>query len=89
MSEPWNALPPAIARDVAERWPSVFPDGVPGWLGRGSGMGETVVADALGRSLFLCQVLERHPQGQDYRRPVRTDPHPRSGYHQSVWAPQR
>ncbi|NVD36758.1 bifunctional [glutamate--ammonia ligase]-adenylyl-L-tyrosine phosphorylase/[glutamate--ammonia-ligase] adenylyltransferase [Marinobacter lutaoensis] len=61
MSEPWNALPPAIARDVAERWPSVFPDGVPGWLGRGSGMDETVVADALGRSLFLCQVLERHP----------------------------
>ncbi|WP_372987429.1 bifunctional [glutamate--ammonia ligase]-adenylyl-L-tyrosine phosphorylase/[glutamate--ammonia-ligase] adenylyltransferase [Marinobacter sp.] len=60
MSAPWSALPSAIAEDVAECWESVFPDGVPAWLVEDEAVPEPVVADAVGRSLFLRQTLERH-----------------------------
>ena len=60
MSAPWSALPPPIAGEVAECWGSVFPDGVPAWLVEDEAVPETVVADAVGRSLFLRQTLERH-----------------------------
>jgi glutamate-ammonia-ligase adenylyltransferase len=60
MSEPWHSLPQPLAEDVAACWQSVFPDGVPGWLISAPEMTEAVVADALSRSLFLRQTLERH-----------------------------
>jgi glutamate-ammonia-ligase adenylyltransferase len=60
MSEPWHSLPQPLAEDVAACWQSVFPDGVPEWLISAPEMTEAVVADALSRSLFLRQTLERH-----------------------------
>jgi len=60
MSAPWSALPSPIAEEVAECWESVFPEGVPAWLVRDEGISQSVVADAVGRSLFLRQTLERH-----------------------------
>jgi glutamate-ammonia-ligase adenylyltransferase len=60
MSEPWHSLPQPLAGDVAACWQSVFPDGVPEWLISAPEMTEAVVADALSRSLFLRQTLERH-----------------------------
>lgn len=60
MSEPWHSLPKPLAEDVAACWQSVFPDGVPEWLISAPEMTEAVVADALSRSLFLRQTLERH-----------------------------
>ena len=62
MSEPWHSLPEPLADDVARCWHSVFPDGVPGWLISDDEISEAVVADALSRSLFLRQTLERHPE---------------------------
>ncbi|MGF2736629.1 bifunctional [glutamate--ammonia ligase]-adenylyl-L-tyrosine phosphorylase/[glutamate--ammonia-ligase] adenylyltransferase [Marinobacter sp. DUT-1] len=60
MSAPWSALPSPIAEEVAECWESVFPEGVPGWLVEDEAVPDSVVADAVGRSLFLRQTLERH-----------------------------
>ena len=62
MSEPWHSLPEPLADDVAACWHSVFPDGVPGWLISDDEISEAVVADALSRSLFLRETLERHPE---------------------------
>ncbi|MBW0149354.1 bifunctional [glutamate--ammonia ligase]-adenylyl-L-tyrosine phosphorylase/[glutamate--ammonia-ligase] adenylyltransferase [Marinobacter arenosus] len=61
MSEPWSSLPAALAEDLASSWESVFPEGVPGWLTTAEDMSEEVVADAIARSLFLRQTLERQP----------------------------
>jgi len=60
MSEPWQALPGPIAEDVAASWSTVFPGGVPPWLGAEAGLDEATIAAAIGRSVFLRQVLERH-----------------------------
>ncbi|RBP29115.1 glutamate-ammonia-ligase adenylyltransferase [Marinobacter pelagius] len=68
MSAPWSALPSPIAEDVAECWESVFPEGVPAWLIEDESVPESVVADAVGRSLFLRQTLERH--GDQVRQAV-------------------
>ena len=65
MSEPWGSLPAGLAEDVSACWSSVFPDGLPGWLSGAAGMAESDIAEALARSLFLRQTLERHP---DYVR---------------------
>lgn len=65
MSEPWDSLPAILAEDVSSCWPSVFPDGVPEWLSGSAGMTDADLAEALARSLFLRQTLERHP---DYVR---------------------
>jgi glutamate-ammonia-ligase adenylyltransferase len=62
MSEPWSDLPTGLADDVAGCWPSVFPEGVPDWLVSGNGMDGSVVANAVARSLFLRETLERHPE---------------------------
>ncbi|WP_336368418.1 bifunctional [glutamate--ammonia ligase]-adenylyl-L-tyrosine phosphorylase/[glutamate--ammonia-ligase] adenylyltransferase [Marinobacter sp. C2H3] len=68
MPQPWSELPAPLAEDVARCWVTVFPDGVPGWLVDALGgpnatvAPETVVAEALARSLFLRQTLERHPE---------------------------
>ncbi|WP_040887085.1 bifunctional [glutamate--ammonia ligase]-adenylyl-L-tyrosine phosphorylase/[glutamate--ammonia-ligase] adenylyltransferase [Marinobacter santoriniensis] len=62
MSEPWSALPSLIADDVSSCWGSVFPDGVPDWLMADERFSEQTIADAIGRSLFIRQTLERHPE---------------------------
>lgn len=62
MSEPWSGLPLPLAQEVAGCWPSVFPEGVPDWLLAGSRISATTVAQAMARSLFLRQTLERHPE---------------------------
>ncbi|MBK1874759.1 bifunctional [glutamate--ammonia ligase]-adenylyl-L-tyrosine phosphorylase/[glutamate--ammonia-ligase] adenylyltransferase [Marinobacter sp. 1-3A] len=61
MSEPWNCLPLLLAGDVSASWASVFPEGLPGWLLADASVSEYVVAQAVARSLFLRQTLERHP----------------------------
>ena len=61
MSEPWSSLPAPLAEEISACWLSVFPDGVPNWLLAEKGMTAGVVADAMARSLFLRQALERHP----------------------------
>lgn len=61
MSEPWSSLPTPLAKDVAGCWHSVFPQGVPEWL-LTEGMSEAVLAEAVARSLFLRQTLERQPE---------------------------
>ncbi|MCM0610913.1 bifunctional [glutamate--ammonia ligase]-adenylyl-L-tyrosine phosphorylase/[glutamate--ammonia-ligase] adenylyltransferase [Marinobacter sediminum] len=60
MSEPWSSLPTPLADEVAACWSSVFPEGIPDWLTAQVGMTAEVVADAMARSLFLRQSLERH-----------------------------
>ncbi|WP_417539338.1 bifunctional [glutamate--ammonia ligase]-adenylyl-L-tyrosine phosphorylase/[glutamate--ammonia-ligase] adenylyltransferase [Marinobacter sp.] len=62
MSEPWNCLPLPLADDVSASWASVFPEGLPGWLLADASVSEDVVVQAVARSLFLRQTLERHPQ---------------------------
>ncbi|MGC8120912.1 bifunctional [glutamate--ammonia ligase]-adenylyl-L-tyrosine phosphorylase/[glutamate--ammonia-ligase] adenylyltransferase [Marinobacter sp. VGCF2001] len=59
MSEPWDSLPAALSKDVSGCWPAVFPQGVPDWLARG-GVTRPDVAEAIARSLFIRQALERH-----------------------------
>ena len=61
MSEPWNCLPLPLADDVAASWASVFPEGLPAWLVEDASISEEVIAQAIARSLFLRQTLERHP----------------------------
>ncbi|MBZ2170180.1 bifunctional [glutamate--ammonia ligase]-adenylyl-L-tyrosine phosphorylase/[glutamate--ammonia-ligase] adenylyltransferase [Marinobacter sp. F4216] len=61
MSSPWSSLPPVLADDVARSWNTVFPDGCPAWLTAVDDLTAEVVADALSRSPFLRQVLERSP----------------------------
>ncbi|HEA54109.1 bifunctional [glutamate--ammonia ligase]-adenylyl-L-tyrosine phosphorylase/[glutamate--ammonia-ligase] adenylyltransferase [Marinobacter antarcticus] len=62
MSEPWSCLPLPLAEDVAARWESIFPDGAPDWLLNDTRISVDVVAQAIARSLFLSQTLERHPE---------------------------
>ena len=62
MSEPWNCLPLPLADDVAASWASVFPEGLPAWLLEDASISEEVIAQAIARSLFLRQTLERHPE---------------------------
>ncbi|MFV8572389.1 bifunctional [glutamate--ammonia ligase]-adenylyl-L-tyrosine phosphorylase/[glutamate--ammonia-ligase] adenylyltransferase [Marinobacter sp. SBS5] len=57
MSEPWESLPATLADDVSACWSSVFPGGVPSWL---AVVSEADIAEALARSVFLRQTLERH-----------------------------
>src|SRR5690554_1341644 len=61
MSEPWSGLPAILAEEVAAVWPEVFPEGVPGWLTSEAGLTEQDIAEALARSPFLRQTLERYP----------------------------
>ena len=61
MSEPWTSLPGALKEEISGCWPSVFPEGLPGWLA-GDHVSEADVAEAIARSLFLRQTLERHPE---------------------------
>ncbi|QBM18146.1 bifunctional glutamine synthetase adenylyltransferase/adenylyl-removing enzyme [Marinobacter sp. JH2] len=58
MSEPWESLPAALADDVSACWSSTFPDGVPDWL---AVVPEADIAEAVARSVFLRQTLQRHP----------------------------
>ncbi|MBE0487010.1 bifunctional [glutamate--ammonia ligase]-adenylyl-L-tyrosine phosphorylase/[glutamate--ammonia-ligase] adenylyltransferase [Marinobacter sp.] len=62
MSEPWGSLPAVLANDVSACWPSVFPEGVPDWLAGTGGLSQQDLAEALARSLFIRQTLERHPE---------------------------
>ncbi|MBN7770587.1 bifunctional [glutamate--ammonia ligase]-adenylyl-L-tyrosine phosphorylase/[glutamate--ammonia-ligase] adenylyltransferase [Marinobacter daepoensis] len=59
MSEPWASLPTALAKEVSGCWKAVFPAGAPAWFAAG-GVSEADLAEALGRSLFLRQTLDRH-----------------------------
>lgn len=59
MSEPWASLPAELANDVSRCWPSVFPDAVPDWMEQ-SGVSSSELAEALARSLFLRETLQRH-----------------------------
>ncbi len=59
MSEPWSEMPAVLAEDVSGCWSAVFPEQVPDWLLSGD-MSETDVAEAMSRSLFLREALERH-----------------------------
>ncbi len=62
MSEPWASLPGVLKEEISGCWPSVFPEGgLPGWLA-GDHVSEADVAEAISRSLFLRQTLERHPE---------------------------
>ncbi len=61
MSEPWRGLPEILAEDVSQAWPGLFPEGVPGWATDDVGMGQVAIAQAVARSLFLRETLERHP----------------------------
>ncbi len=60
MSEPWDSLPAELANDVSACWASVFPEGVPDWLTTTADLSAQDLAEALSRSLFLRQTLERH-----------------------------
>lgn len=60
MSEPWAALPEVLADEVAGAWSNVFPDGEPEWLSASTGLAPEDVAQAMARSVFLRQTLERH-----------------------------
>ena len=62
MSEPWSCLPLTLADEVAGNWASVFPEGLPGWLLNDAQVSAEVVAQAMARSPFLRQTLERHPE---------------------------
>lgn len=62
MSEPWSCLPLPLSDDVAASWASVFPEGLPGWLLEDDRISAEVIAQAMARSLFLSQTLERHPE---------------------------
>ncbi len=61
MAEPWEGLPQPLADEVAEAWPTVFSSGLPGWVGRESGVSEADLAQAFARSTFLRQVVEQDP----------------------------
>src|SRR5690554_2146233 len=61
MSEPWSGLPAILAEEMAAVWPEVFPEGVPGWLTSEAGLTAQDIAEALARSPFLRQTLERYP----------------------------
>ena len=61
MSEPWNGMPAILAENVSACWSAIFPDRVPEWL-LASGLSENDIAEALARSLFLREALERHPE---------------------------
>ncbi|MDO6443870.1 bifunctional [glutamate--ammonia ligase]-adenylyl-L-tyrosine phosphorylase/[glutamate--ammonia-ligase] adenylyltransferase [Marinobacter sp. 2_MG-2023] len=62
MSEPWSCLPSPLADDVADGWASVFPEGVPDWLQEDASISAATIAQAMARSPFLRQTLERHPE---------------------------
>ncbi|MGM0769367.1 MAG: bifunctional [glutamate--ammonia ligase]-adenylyl-L-tyrosine phosphorylase/[glutamate--ammonia-ligase] adenylyltransferase [Pseudomonadota bacterium] len=62
MSEPWSGLPKVLADDVAAGWSSVFADGPYPWMTAQAGLAEGDVANAMARSVFLKQTLERHPE---------------------------
>ncbi|MDX1756779.1 MAG: bifunctional [glutamate--ammonia ligase]-adenylyl-L-tyrosine phosphorylase/[glutamate--ammonia-ligase] adenylyltransferase [Marinobacter sp.] len=58
MSEPWEGLPGSLADEVAGEWSTVFPDGLPGWVGADAEISEREVAQALARSEFLRRTLQ-------------------------------
>ncbi|RMJ01768.1 Glutamate-ammonia-ligase adenylyltransferase [Marinobacter litoralis] len=58
MSDPWKSLPAALADEVSACWSSIFPGGVPEWL---AVVPESDIAEAVARSVFLRQTLQRHP----------------------------
>jgi len=62
MSEPWSGLPKKLADDVMAGWSSVYGDGHHGWMTAEAGLGETEVCQAMARSVFLKQTLERQPE---------------------------
>ncbi|MFL1466421.1 bifunctional [glutamate--ammonia ligase]-adenylyl-L-tyrosine phosphorylase/[glutamate--ammonia-ligase] adenylyltransferase [Marinobacter sp. HN1S83] len=62
MSEPWSALPKVLADDVAAGWSSVTGDEHRSWMTASAGLSEDDVANAMARSVFLKQTLERHPE---------------------------
>ncbi|WP_428399392.1 bifunctional [glutamate--ammonia ligase]-adenylyl-L-tyrosine phosphorylase/[glutamate--ammonia-ligase] adenylyltransferase [Marinobacter salarius] len=62
MSEPWRSLPKSLADEVGGAWSSVFPEGVPSFLGAQGGVSDEDVAQAVARSLFVRRTLERHPE---------------------------
>ncbi|WP_417516564.1 bifunctional [glutamate--ammonia ligase]-adenylyl-L-tyrosine phosphorylase/[glutamate--ammonia-ligase] adenylyltransferase [Marinobacter sp.] len=62
MSEPWSCLPLPLADDVAAGWAPVFPEGVPGWLLEDASISAEIIAQAMARSPFLRQTLERQPE---------------------------
>lgn len=62
MSEPWSTLPKVLAGDVAACWSSVIGDGHAPWMATSEGLSEDDVANAMARSVFLKQTLERHPE---------------------------
>ncbi|MDC0663114.1 bifunctional [glutamate--ammonia ligase]-adenylyl-L-tyrosine phosphorylase/[glutamate--ammonia-ligase] adenylyltransferase [Marinobacter sp. SS21] len=57
MSEPWEGLPEILAAEVAGEWLTVFPDGLPVWVGSDEISGQDVV-EALARSEFLRRTLQ-------------------------------
>lgn len=59
MSEPWSEMPAVLVEDVSGCWTAVFSGQAPDWL-LGSGVSETDIAEAMARSLFLREALERH-----------------------------
>lgn len=61
MSEPWASLPGVLSEEISGCWRSVFPEGVPDWLA-GDFISESDVAEAMARSLFLRQTLERYSE---------------------------
>ncbi|HEV8078230.1 MAG TPA: hypothetical protein VGP45_07570, partial [Marinobacter sp.] len=61
MSQPWSSLPQVLAADVAERWPSIFADGVPSWLTESGAITTELLAAAIASSPFLGQTLQRQP----------------------------
>jgi len=54
-------MPAILAENVSGCWSAIFPDQVPEWL-LASGLSENDIAEALARSLFLREALERHPE---------------------------
>ncbi|MFL1454334.1 bifunctional [glutamate--ammonia ligase]-adenylyl-L-tyrosine phosphorylase/[glutamate--ammonia-ligase] adenylyltransferase [Marinobacter sp. GN3S48] len=62
MSEPWSALPKVLADDVAAGWSSVIGDELHSWMTASAGLSEDDIANAMARSVFLKQTLERHPE---------------------------
>ena len=87
MSEPWRALPEPLAKEVAQAWPSFFPQGLPGFLASPGGVSGADVAQAMARSIFLRRTLEAHPHCVEalcHSQPL-TEP-TRLGYLQHRWA---
>ncbi|OEY66589.1 bifunctional [glutamate--ammonia ligase]-adenylyl-L-tyrosine phosphorylase/[glutamate--ammonia-ligase] adenylyltransferase [Marinobacter sp. X15-166B] len=92
MPEPWGALPPILAAEVANHWATIFPDGLPDWVADSdhpAADGRVSVHDlagALARSVFVRRTLEQQPAAMAAMAASRSLSEPTTAeYLQSRW----